>query len=546
MKRNIAKAAILGLTVFLVVFTLLSGCSKGDSPGAASPNAPSEANSAGKEKPSITVSMYDRGNIPQDVGTVDNNLWTKWVNENSGVNVKFIPVPRSDSVKKFNTLVAADQAPDLILEYDSNFRNQLYTQKQILPLDDLIEKYSTDYKQLLEQFPLLRKLGTKPDGKLYEFGRVLGYIPGTFLFIRQDWLDKLNLKVPETDEEAFEVMKAFATEDPDGNGKADTFGTNLSGAGGGWVDTMFQNVGWVVDGGKLVKDWDRVAAAVAYKKRLFEEGLVDKDYLTDNAGKKSEQDFLQGKIGIYGYMGNVVQVYNNYQTLKKNDPNAKLAVIALPRSQFGQFSPEFNPPIQMTGVINAKAASPEGVMKFVDFMSSASTVHTMKYGLEGVHYKMENGKEVTLDKDKYDKEVSWLGDFRMLGAQYLINEFDKYLEDLDLSNPFDKDVHDMMVKANELYISKDRPIANFTLGQYMPGLPNDMQFIADNVNQPVNDIWNKAIVGGSGYTVEQAAADAKSTWKKSDGEKLEKWYADWYAANKDTWVFTKDLYDMQF
>lgn len=551
LKRNFHQAAGLGLVLVLAAGTALAGCSKSGSDGAPSPGASSAlssaaSGSASKEKPSITVSMYDRGNIPKDIGTVDNNLWTKWVNDNSGVNVKFVPVPRSDSVKKFNTLVAADQAPDLMLEYDSNFRNQLYTQKQIMPLDDIIDKYSTDYKALMEQFPLLKKLGTKPDGKLYEVGRVLGYIPGTFLFIRQDWLDKLNLKVPETDEEAFAVMKAFATEDPDGNGKADTFGTNLSGNGGGWVDTMFQNVGWVVDNGALVKDWDRAEAAVSYKKRLFDEGLVDKDYLTDNVGKKSEQDFLQGKIGIYGYSGNVVQVYDNYKTLRKNDPNAKLTVIAIPSSRFGQFSPEFNPPIQMSGVVNVKAKSPEGVMRFIDFMGSESTVHTMKYGLEGVHYKMEDGKEVVLDKDKYDKEVSWLGDFRMLGAQQLINEYSKYLDDLNPSDPFDKEVYDMMKKAYDLYISKDRPIAGITLGQYMPGLPSDMQFIADNVNQPVTDIWNKAVVSGGGYSVNQAAEAAKSTWQKSDGGKLEKWYADWYAQNKDTWVFAKDLYDMNF
>lgn len=170
----------------------------------------------------------------------------------------------------------------------------------------------------------------------------------------------------------------------------------------------------------------------------------------------------------------------------------------------------------------------------------------MKYGLEGVHYKMEDGKEVTLDKDKYDKEISWLGDFRMVGSQYLINEFTKYLEDLDQSKPLDKDVYDMMTKAYSLYISKDHPIPAITMDGYMPGLPADMLFIANNVNQPVTDLWNKAIVSGKGYTVEQAAADAKSLWKKSDGEKLEKWYADWYAANKDSWVFTKDLYDMKF
>ncbi|MBW7460323.1 extracellular solute-binding protein, partial [Paenibacillus sepulcri] len=185
MKGYMRKTAGCTLSGLLALTVILAGCSK-DEPAS---SASGETGGAGKSKPSITVSMYDRGNIPQDIGTVDNNLWTKWVNENSGVNVKFIPVPRSDSVKKFNTLLAAGQAPDLILEYDTNFLNQLYTQKQIMPLDDLIDQYSTDYKQLLEQYPLLRTLGTKPDGKLYGIGRVLGYIPGNFLFIRQDWLD---------------------------------------------------------------------------------------------------------------------------------------------------------------------------------------------------------------------------------------------------------------------------------------------------------------------------------------------------------------------
>lgn len=542
MKCYMKKTLGWTLSGLLALTVILSGCSK-DEP---SSSASSKTGEAGKSKPSITVSMYDRGNIPQEIGTVDNNLWTKWVNENSGVNVKFIPVPRSDSVKKFNTLLAAGQAPDLILEYDTNFLNQLYTQKQIMPLDDLIDQYSTEYKQLLEQYPLLRKLGTKADGKLYGIGRVLGYIPGNFLFIRQDWLDKLGLKVPETDEEAFEVMKAFAYQDPDGNGKADTFGANLSGAGGGWVDTMFQNVSWIINDGNLVRDWERAEDAASYKKRMFEEGLVDKDYLTDNVGKKSEQDFLQGKTGIYGAAGSVHLIYTQYQTFKSNNPDAQLTVIAVPRSKYGQFSPGFNAPIQMSGAVKAKAASPEGVIQLIDFLSSASTVKTMKYGLEGVHYKMEDGKEVTLDKDKYDKEISWLGDFRMIGSQYLINEFTKYLEDLDQSKPLDKDVYDMMTKAYSLYISKDHPIPAITMDGYMPGLPADMLFIANNVNRPVTDLWNKAIVSGKGYMVEQAAADAKSLWKKSDGEKLEKWYADWYAANKDSWVFTKDLYDMKF
>ena len=42
-------------------------------------------------------------------------------------------------------------------------------------------------------------------------------------FYRQDWLTKLNLQVPTTVDEYYNVATAFASQDPDGNGKKDTY-----------------------------------------------------------------------------------------------------------------------------------------------------------------------------------------------------------------------------------------------------------------------------------------------------------------------------------
>ena len=146
MKRLAKKTNAVALSAVLALAASLAGCGKDPSAGSSNDGTPAQP------KATITVSMYDRGNIPPEVGTVDNNLWTKWVNENSGVNVQFVPVPRSNSVEKFNALLAAGEAPNLILEYDASFRHQLYLQKQIMPLDEMIDKYSKDYKQLLEKF----------------------------------------------------------------------------------------------------------------------------------------------------------------------------------------------------------------------------------------------------------------------------------------------------------------------------------------------------------------------------------------------------------
>ena len=46
----------------------------------------------------------------------------------------------------------------------------------------------------------------------------------TGLFIRKEWLDKLNLQMPKTLDDLLNVAKAFTFRDPDGDGKVDTYG----------------------------------------------------------------------------------------------------------------------------------------------------------------------------------------------------------------------------------------------------------------------------------------------------------------------------------
>ncbi|MDU0203336.1 extracellular solute-binding protein [Paenibacillus sp. MAH-36] len=541
------KALVISTVALTLTATSLAGCS--DSKTGEAQTSTKPAASASARAMSLSMSFYDRGTIAPDLGTAENNIWTKFIQDKTGINLKISPVPRAESVNKLNTLVASGSAPDVILEYDVGFRNQLYLQKQIMPIGDLIEKNSTTYKQLLNKFPLLKKLSTRDDGKIYDLGRILGYVPYSYTVIRQDWLDKMKLSVPKTADELFQVAKAFATQDPDGNGKKDTYGLNMAG-GGNLIDPMFQNVTWILKDGKWVKDWDRAEAANAFRKKLFDEGIVDKDFLTDKNGKKAEQDFVTGKIGIYTAAGSYKVFTSQYETLRKNVPDAKLVAIALPSSQFGSFSPDFNPPVQLTGVLNAKTKDPEAAIKMIDYLSSPEWVKTTYSGIEGTHYKVENNKEVPINAEKNKKELDWLGDFRMLGGQYVYNEFDTTMKGFDQSNPLQKEFYDLGKDVFSLNITKDRPLASITLGGFMPTLPADMQFISknllDSTSNPIGDLWNKAIVSGSSYTSAQAKQDAINLWKKSDGDKLEAWYQDWYTKNKDTMVSQNDLLSMNF
>ena len=45
-----------------------------------------------------------------------------------------------------------------------------------------------------------------------------------FLWLRKDWLDNLGLEEPSTMDEVADILRAFISDDPDGNGQADTVG----------------------------------------------------------------------------------------------------------------------------------------------------------------------------------------------------------------------------------------------------------------------------------------------------------------------------------
>ncbi|MCM3270270.1 hypothetical protein [Paenibacillus elgii] len=284
---------------------------------------------------------------------------------------------------------------------------------------------------------------------------------------------------------------------------------------------MFQNSKWVVEDGKLIHDWERAKAATAFKKRLYDEGIVDKDYLTDKAGQKAQQDWVNGKLGMWGGQTGGPGWLQVYESLKKNNPSAEVIVIPLPKGPYGQFSPVINNPVQLTAMVNAQAQSPEAIMKYVDFISSAF-----------------------VNKDKA-KEVAYASDFRMLFSPVLEGKCGRYEETLNLDNKAEKEYYDLLQLANEAYLTPERPIADITNPEHMPTLPQDLQLISTNTDKVINDLWIKAIVSGPSYTPEQAMAEAKSTWDQAGGKQVDDWYAKWYAENKDTALLKDKLYEFK-
>ncbi|MFG2044830.1 extracellular solute-binding protein [Dactylosporangium sp. NPDC048998] len=129
------------------------------------------------------------------------------------------------------------------------------------------------------------------------------------LFIRKDWREKLGLPVPTTWAELDALATAFTTKDPDGNGKADTFGYTVPGSTKrGYTSWYFTSFLWAGGGDYFTENngrftpaiaSDQSVAAVEWFKAQF---CVAKSVAPGAATMETTQAhpmFESGKAGIY-------------------------------------------------------------------------------------------------------------------------------------------------------------------------------------------------------------------------------------------------------
>ncbi|WP_168121247.1 extracellular solute-binding protein [Paenibacillus sp. HB172176] len=538
--------SVLGLVICMLF--VLAACSDDNKEPSKSSASSGTAQNETVKKGHITVSVYDRGNVPASEGTIDNNRWAKWINDNGPTDVTFVPIPRNDPAQKWNVLFASGNAPDVVNEFAPNILDPLIDQKQLMPLDDLIENSSVEYKELLKEYPALKKVTTGTDGNIYKVGRVLPSFPLNAMFIRMDWLEKLHLDVPKTTEELYQVAKAFAEQDPDGNGEKDTYGIAISWRSENVINGMFGSPGasyGLVDG-LPGRGFEYAKQATEFKKRLFDEGIVDQDFANDKNGAKAKQDFLNGKLGIYpAFVGNWFNfTVTDLQLLTQADPGAIVEPIALPESPAGEYIPELQNPVQATTAINAKTKDPVAAIKYIDFIDRESTGRTLLFGQEGVHYQLdEAGCPQSIDPAKTKTEVSWAVDFSQSYTRMLSGQCASTETQFNTDVPEQKAGLEMYQKANQLYMDSTKKYPTITLGEHMPTLPKDMQTTFNTINSDIADIWTKAVLSGSKYTVDQAYKDVVSNWEKAGGKEIDEFMIDWYKNKQDSAFLMSDYWD---
>ncbi|MFC4138456.1 MULTISPECIES: ABC transporter substrate-binding protein [unclassified Microbacterium] len=137
--------------------------------------------------------------------------------------------------------------PDIVLN-DVSQLGTMQTQGILREIDlDEITNAKDLTKQALEA-------GKAVDGKTYG---IPYSAQANALYVNKEWLDKLGLEAPTNWDELVAVAEAFTKQDPDGNGKDDTYGLAVPGSTKrGYASWYFSNFLWAAGGDFITPSGD--------------------------------------------------------------------------------------------------------------------------------------------------------------------------------------------------------------------------------------------------------------------------------------------------
>jgi putative aldouronate transport system substrate-binding protein len=383
MKRGLK--ALVAITASSVV--LLSACSDSGSKDAAQQTEAiidDQVTPAGqfpitKEKTTLKV-MVKGSSIVENFAT---NEFTKWLEEKTNIHIDWEVAPEKTFAEKLNVSLASGDYPDVLLNMSvSPVQQSIYGKDGVfIPLNPYIDKYGVEMKKMFEQVTYVKDLITMPDGKIYSVPQVNDCYHcslGQKMWIYKPWLDKLGLKMPETTEEFYQVLKAFKEKDPNGNGKADEI--PLVGATNGPSSTLDLflpsafiekdfNLRYVKDGKvQLAYNQPEWKEALKYMNKLFAEGLISPQTFTQDRNQLKQMG-MNPEIPILG------AIASQNQTVFVEVDNARFKdYVSVPplKGPRGIRSTAYNPYAVSAGqyVVTNKAKNPAAAFRMADLLLS--------------------------------------------------------------------------------------------------------------------------------------------------------------------------------
>lgn len=247
-------------------------------------------------------------------GTPDWNAtdMVEWFESQMGIIMDCTQFEADAWSTQFSLMLASDELPDLIINSANKIWeiNQYASDGYFLPINEYLD-YAPNLKAFLEEHPDYAAMCTAPDGNIYGLVQYNDnkYARSQRVFIDRTWLENVGMEYPETIEELYDVLKAFAEQDPNGNGTADEIPMSSQAGGYDLFPALMSAFGLYVSDAKyglvqkdgvvqLAQATDEFREFLKFMNQLCAEGLYD------SAGLAQTQDELfskvkEGRVGVF-------------------------------------------------------------------------------------------------------------------------------------------------------------------------------------------------------------------------------------------------------
>lgn len=414
-RKNKAKYILAVLAAFSV---LLSSCGKGSS---ADPAATPK-----KDRMTVSFSLIDINGGVNNEGEYASRILQR-IEDYCDVNLNLIWIA-NDAVYDRNLLyVSSPKTMPDIMSWGGDLTGDVIAAAKNGAFVDL-SKYIFDE----EKYPHLSKMSMDVaanltiDGKLIAIPR--SRVVGRFgLSYRADWAEKLNVTLPKraTPEDVYEMLYAFTYGDPDGNGRDDTVGLEMTSYTGPFdiIQTWFGcGNGWQVKDGRLLPVWrcDEYFEAVEYIKRLYDDGLMAKDFAARPTNTWSN-GCKTGENGVFiDVLDSGKRIWQYFEAEETKTPSVVNPEETASMVLYGAVNGHTLATSGYNGFFTLSATSLdsdekiEKVLTFLDRLNEEEMLTITQYGLEGVNYDLVEGVIRDTDTDDVTRANNYKGLNQML------------------------------------------------------------------------------------------------------------------------------------
>lgn len=390
-KIALSMAAILGATA-------LCSCSKGTDDGSLK-GVDLSSYPINTDK-TLTCWMDLPPNISSSYTNFGDTEFAKELEKRTGIKVKYIH-PSSDDA--FSLMVASDDMTDIV-QYD--WANALggptvtIKDKVIIKLDDLIDNYAPNLKKYLSENEDVNKRVLTDEGNYYVFPFIRGdkeLLTAAGPVVRRDWLQQLNLPIPETTDEVETTLRAFKN---DLGVKAPL--TMLNYETNFLLNICQATNTFYVEGGKVFfgPSQPEYKEALTRLNKWYKEGLLDNNYVSTDSAQldanmlngESGMTYAGGGGGIGKWLDTMASKGQQFDILgipfisdkKGNAP--KFDVAGTTYSSYGSVA------------ITTSCKYPELAAKLLDYGYSDEGHMLFNFGTEGTSYEMKDGYPTYTDE----------------------------------------------------------------------------------------------------------------------------------------------------